>query len=138
MKTYTPRPPGYWDAVHVDYSAGEKMGDIYTRHGCTKGEFDHHRQQAGWPMRHRAPVNRERLLARVLWLINRHLAAMEKNADPGAPADVAMLSQLMGSLERLSRLAGEMAPAGNRVSREAALKDIREKLVRRIEELKRD
>lgn len=138
MAKYAARPPGYWDAVKEDYFGGEKLTDIYARHGCTKGEFDHHRRQAGWALRNHAPVNRERLVGRIFWLVNHHIAAMEKNMNAGSHTDVAVLNQLVGSLGRLIRVEAGSVKASAKRGRTADLQDIREKLVRRIEELKRN
>ena len=135
MGKYTSRPPGFWDAVKIDYDAGEKMTDIYERHGTTKGEFDHHRREAGWELRNKSPVNREKLVGRIFWLINRHVAAMEKKVA-GDPADAALLNQVVGSLGRLIRFEAGSEKA-DKQRHTAELEDIREKLVRRIEELKR-
>jgi hypothetical protein len=139
MAGSTPRPPGYWDAVKDDYFGGVKLRDIYRHHECTKGEFDHHRREANWPVRNKSPVNRERMVGRIFWLVNKHIAALEKNIDAGSHADVAVLNQLVGSLGRLIRFeAGSVKAASKRERGTSDLKDIREKLVRRIEELKRD
>ena len=137
MRKSKPRPPGFWDGVEMDYFGGEKLTDIYRRHDITKGEFDHHRREANWPLRNKAPVNRERLVGRLFWLINHHIRAIEKNVDKGIPADPALLNQLVGSLGRLLRF--ETNTKKSEASRETEeLSDIREKLVRRIEELKRN
>jgi hypothetical protein len=123
--------------VWADYEAGEKMLDIYARHQCTKGEFDHHRREAGWPMRNHAPVNRERMTGRILWLINRHLAAMERQIGAGSATDIAALSQLVAALLKLQRVEAESAAAAAEQLRDDDLQDIRDRLVRRVEELKR-
>ena len=136
MDRYISRPPGFWDAVKTDYDAGEKLIDIQERHGVTKGEFDHHRRQAGWELRNKAQVNREKLVGRIFRLINRHLEAMEKKM-PGDPADAALLNQLVGSLGKLIRFESGAPKADKKHRHTAELQDIREKLVRRIEELKR-
>lgn len=137
MGKYMSRPPGFWDAVKTDYDAGEKLIDIYERHGVTKGEFDHHRREAGWELRNRSPVNREKLVGRIFRLINRHLKAMENNM-PGDLADAALLNQLVGSLSKLIRFENGSPKVDKQQRRTAELQDIREKLVRRIEELKRN
>ena len=131
---YAPRSPEYWADVHMDYMGNEKMVDIYRRHDLTKGEFDYHRRIAGWPMRNKAPVNREKLVGRIFWLINHHIARLETNMESTSQADAALLNQLVGSLGRLIRFESGAAAGKKRSSRD--LQDIREKLVRRIEELK--
>jgi hypothetical protein len=83
-------------------------------------------------------VNREKLVGRIFWLINNQIAAMEKEIDDGKQADVALLNQLVGSLGRLIRFESTSPKTTKRQRRTADLKDIREKLVRRIEELKRN
>ena len=139
-----PRPPGFWDAVRADYDKGHKIGDICARHGISAGEFAYHRQQGGWPKRNRAPVNRERLVGRIVWLIDQQVRQMEAQmtnslgTEKPADVDVALLNQLVGSLGRLIRFEGGQ-PAKGRAPRETNdLQDIRQKLVQRIEELKRD
>ncbi len=126
-----------WDAVGVDYRAGVKLNDIYERHHITKGQFDAHRERAGWPKRNKAAVNRERLAGRILWLVNHQIKAMEKLVNDGGQADVAVLTRLVGALGRLLRFEAGSGK-GTKPERETAeLKDIRDRLVRRIEELKR-
>ncbi len=138
MSKYISRPPGFWDAVEADYLGGEKLTDVYERHGVTKGEFDHHRRQAGWPLRHKAPINREKLVGRIFWLVNHQIAKMEKIMDGGGEMDVAVLNQLVGALGRLMRFEAGSAKGQKAPRQTAELQDIREKLVRRIEELKRN
>ena len=135
---FEPRPPGFWEPVKDAYFNGERVLDICAHHGITKGEFDYYRRQAGWPMRNKSPINRERLIGRVLWLVNKHVRAMEQRiGDAGNPADVALLNQLVGSLGRLVRVEASVEEAKTQKARSDDLTDIREKLVRRIEELKR-
>ena len=137
-KTRIERSPEFWEEVGKDYNdIGLKMADLLVRHELTKGEFDYHRELAGWPMRNRSPVNRDRLVGRIFSLINRHLAAMEKNMNPGSQTDVAVLNQLVGSLGRLIRFEAGSAKTGAPETRTTDLEDIREKLVQRIEDLKR-
>ena len=137
MTEPTTRPPD-WEAVKTDYFGGEKMTDIYLRHRITKGLFDAQRQRAGWPLRNKGKVNREKLVGRIFWLINNQIAAMEKDMDAGKQADVAVLNQLVGSLGRLIRFETGSVRTDKRRGRTTDLQDIREKLVRRIEELKRN
>jgi hypothetical protein len=134
---FEPRPPGFWEPVKEAYFGGERILDVCAHFGITKGEFDYYRRQAGWPMRNKAPVNRERLVGRIYWLMNKHIAAMERELDAGNQKDVAVLNQLVGSLSKLMRF--EASARGDAKHAKAAgdLNDIREKLVRRIEELKR-
>ncbi len=136
--TYRSRSPEFWDAVEIDYRGGSKLADLFERHGLTKGEFDHHRRTANWPVRNKAPINRDRLVGRIYWLINHHLRAMEKEVDEGRLADLRLLNQLVGSLGKLLRFETGSASAGTDKERTRDLRDMREKLVRRIEELKRD
>lgn len=136
--THKERSPEFWADVEIDYAGGEKLAEIFARHGLTKGEFDNHRRGAGWPPRNKARVNRDRLVGRIFWLINHHVGAMERKMEAGGPADIAVLNQLVGALSRLVRFEAGGAKAGAQRERTRDLQDIREKLVRRIEELKRD
>lgn len=136
-QTQIERSPEFWAAVKEDYDGGLTLTAIYRRHGLTKGAFDYHRAHAGWANRNRSPVNRERLVGRIFALINKHLKAMEKKMDAGSHADVAVLNQLVGSLGRLIRFEAASAKASRVADPTADLEDIREKLVQRIEELKR-
>ncbi len=88
-------------------------------------------------MRNKAPVNRERLVGRLFHLINRQIARMEKSMDTNNSADVAMLNQLANTLGRLIRFEAGTTRIDRRARHTKDLVGIREKLVRRIEELKR-
>jgi hypothetical protein len=130
------RPLAYWHAVGADYQAGMKLTDIYLKHDCTKAEFDRQRQRLGWPLRHAPPINRERMIARLLRLVLRHITQLEQGR-PGGEKDVALLHQLVATVARLVRTEAVTTPIGQRRRRTASLNGIREKLVARIEELKR-
>jgi hypothetical protein len=134
---FQPRPPGFWEPVKDAYFGGERILDVCAHFGITKGEFAYFRRQAGWPMRNKAPVNRERLVGRIYWLMNKHIAAMEREMDAGNQKDVAVLNQLVGSLSRLMRYEANASGTARQKKATDDLIDIREKLVRRIEELKR-
>ncbi|MBL8596312.1 MAG: hypothetical protein JNL14_01085 [Devosia sp.] len=127
-----------WEAVDRDYLDGMKIVALCTRHAITKGQFDGHRRRVGLPMRNKAPVKRERLVGRIFWLVNHHIREMEKKTDAGGEIDVAVLNQLVGALGRLMRFESGSSKAQARRQHAADLLDIREKLVRRIEELKRN
>lgn len=136
--TPSERPPGFWEAVEKDYfNPAIKLVELLATHELTKGEFDYHRKLAGWPPRNKAPVNREKLVGRIFWLINQHLAAMETNMNAGSHTDVAVLNQLVGSLGRLIRFETGSRRAHKAANPTTDLENIREKLVQRIEELKR-
>ena len=131
-------PAPDWEAVGRDYFNGVKMTDIYERHRITKGQFDAHRRRAGWAVRKKAPVNRERLVGRIFWLVNHQIATMEKQVDEGGQADAAVLNQLVGAIGRLMRFENASGKTAKPARETAELRDIRDKLVRRIEELKRN
>jgi hypothetical protein len=135
MADDTPPSPD-WEAVKDDYFGGLKLTELCARHACTRQQFEAYRKKAGWPMRNKVPVSREKLVGRILHLMNQHLNAMESNMKPGNHSDITILNQLASSLGRLIRLEGG-AKTGPR-SEGRDLQDIREKLVRRIEELKRN
>ena len=130
------RPLAYWRAVEADYRAGTKLTDIYLKHDCTKGEFDRQRERMGWPLRHQPPINRERMVARLLRLVLRHIAQLERGT-PGAEKDIALLHQLVATIGKLVRAEAAATPIGKRKRRLASLTGIGDKLVGRIAELKR-
>jgi hypothetical protein len=130
-------PAPDWDAVGIDYRQGVKLADIFERHHITRGQFNAHRERAGWAKRNKAAVNRERLVGRILWLVNHQIKAMETQVEEGKQADVAVITQLVGALGRLLRFESGSGKAPKPERETAELKDIRDRLVRRIEELKR-
>ena len=118
-------PAPDWEAVGRDYFNGVKMTAALMR-------------RAGWAVRNKAPVNRERLVGRIFWLVNHQIATMEKQVDEGGQADAAVLNQLVGAIGRLMRFENASGKTAKPARETAELRDIRDKLVRRIEELKRN
>jgi len=136
--THEERTPEFWEAVKADYLGGTLLADLYKRYGLTKGAFDHFRDRARLPLRNKAPVNRDRLAGRLYWLINHHVATLELAAEQGQPIDPRLLAQLADALGKLLRFETGSASAGAGKERTRDIRDVREKLVRRIEELKRN
>ena len=131
------RSDDYWSAVEADYRSGMRLQDMYSKHDCTKAEFDRRRRVKEWPLRNEAPVNRQRLVTRLLRLVNRHVKQLEAKTIPGGEKDVALLHQLVATIGKLVRYEAAAAPIGKRRRKTKGLVGIREKLVQRIEELKR-
>lgn len=131
------RPAGFWNAVEIEYRGGTKLTEIYAHFELTKGEFDTRRDAGGWPRRNYAPVDQQRLIRRLFWLVNKHVIQMERNMVAGGDKDIAVLNQLVGTVGKLIRFELVTTPIGKRQNRTKSLAGIREKLVARIEELKR-
>lgn len=130
------RPEGFWTEVEAAYRGPTLIKDLLVQFDITPAELKTARENGGWPLRNHAPVNQAKLIRRIFVLVNKQVIHMEKNMAPG-DKDIATLNQLVGTVGKLIRFEHAAAPIGKRQRRTKSLAGIRDKLVQRIEELKR-
>lgn len=129
-----------WDAVRVDYLAGEMvLDDIAHKHGITKSALNWRRVHHGWPLRHPGPHNRGRspLIARMFRVLERQLNLLDANMTEAGPTEVQMLGNMVRTLDKLMDLdkSTDKTTRSPKVSREIA--SMRQLLAERIVELER-
>jgi hypothetical protein len=136
------RPAGYWDGVHKDYAAGVlSLHAIYEKHGLTQGRFNYAKKQYGWKRRYSSAVSRKTIINSLFRLIDGMTSNLEiqmsNNEGVVSDKEVGVLGQLVNMMGKLIDIEGSSSP--KRTTRETKqMSSIREKLVERIAELKRN
>ena len=136
------RPPGFWDEVHKDYAAGVlSLRAIYEKHGLTQGQFVYAKKQLRWNRRYSSAVTRKTIINSLFRLIDRLTTNLEiqMSNTEGVVSDkeVSVLGQLVTMMGKLIAIEDTQSP--KRTARETKqMTSIREKLVERIAELKRN
>lgn len=129
-----------WDAVRVDYLAGEMvLEEIAQKHRITKSALNWRRLHHGWPKRHPGPHNRGRgpLIARMFRVLERQLNLLDAKMTDAGPTEVQMLGNMVRTLDKLMDLdkATDKTTRSPKVSRE--IEKMRQLLAERIVELER-
>jgi hypothetical protein len=131
------RTPEYWDAVGRDYyDTNLPILALCTKHDLTAAEFRRARDQLGWRRRHVPKISRSVLINRMFRLLDRGIKQLEDTMTTTGHQEVMVLNHLANTLGKLIEIEGSANKrATPRQTRD--MHDIREKLVQRIEELKR-
>lgn len=133
-----------WSAVRADYEAGElSLGEIAGRHGVKDHHIRYRREREGWRVRLGRRTEPGALVGRMLGLLDRQIRELERRmkdhgtmeTGPGAEKDVALLSNMARTLEKLLELdaAGRAGRKGRLVP---PIEDLREQLAKRLEALR--
>lgn len=147
------KPPEFWEAVGYDYYDGLALRQICTRHHISLGQFNLAQAELGWRRRKTKQVSRERLIRRMFALLDTSVTQVEAQmristtpADPKKPIpkptatkttrEALVLNRLAMTLGKLIDLETETV-AEKKPRQTRQMLDVRDRLVQRIEELKR-
>lgn len=128
-----------WAAVRHDYE--NRIGtleEVAARHGVTRSAISWRVKRQCWRSRNTAPgASGPALKARLLRLIERQLFHLEQETERMSDKDIAVMGRLAATLEKL--MSGETkirnAPAPKPPGSE--MRDLRDRLMARIERLSR-
>ena len=131
------QPDARWAAVQTDYVANMPAGELCLKHGVTSDQLEDARRRFHWRRRRLGrPVGRHSIIKRLFRLLDRQIAQMENEMTTTGEKEAAVLGRLVGTLGKLIEIEG----AAGKTTKQRTTKemvDIRNKLIRRIEELKR-
>lgn len=131
------QPDARWAAVATDYFANAlPMAQLYRRHGIGPEQLAEARRRFGWGPRRAKQVGRHTLIKRLFRLLDRQIAQMENEMTTTGEKETAVLGRLVGTLGKLIEIEG-VAGKTAKPKTTKEMVDIRNKLIRRIEELKR-
>jgi hypothetical protein len=130
-----------WDLVRVDYEAlGITRAAICRKHGITRAELAAKAKLSRWSAARTNDTDRAILIGMMLGVLEAQIGQLEAAAEMTATGDkeVAVLGKLATTLEKLIEI--EDKGQGNAAPRRATadMKALRNKLARRIDQLKRD
>lgn len=136
MKSETAIPD--WNKIRAEYeNSADRLADILARHDISRPQFDAEWKRRGWPRRHQsARAGRRDLVARLMVLLERQIATLEKEMGANTDKEVAILGNLTKNLEKLIELDRKQKDTVATASRRADIDVLRQRLSRRIEQLK--
>ncbi|MEP7241648.1 MAG: hypothetical protein ABI697_12250 [Devosia sp.] len=131
------RLPAFWEAVGKDYYDDQlTLLALCSKHDLTVAEFQQARMAMGWTRRKTRKVSRKLLINRMFKLLDRSIKQLEVTMTTTGYQEVMVLNHLANTLGKLIDIeAGALKLAKPQKARE--MHDIRNRLVQRIEELKR-
>lgn len=139
MDEQAPRPPVDWAAVKRAYELGDgTIKDICGRFGVTKSAFEHRFQKENWLSRQAA--NRSRHTStkdRLFALLERQVSKLaNETSDTLTDKEAKQLTELVKSFGALSSVKDEAADNGGPAQKKD-MRDLRDKLAKRIDQFKR-
>ena len=139
---YLGRATAFWGRVQVGYEGRDlKVAEVAVKHGLTDSELRAARRHFRWRSRRQTDVARNTIIKRLFRLIDQLSqdleASVSKTGDRGSgDKEVGVLGQLVTIMGKLIDM--EQAEKAGRAPRQTrAMTDIRQRLIDRIEELKR-
>jgi hypothetical protein len=141
-----PREVPLWAAVKADHDTGNyTQQQLCDMHGVTRSALNWRIKRDTWTRRYSTKsVNRKQIIARMFRVLELQVKSletemneMERGARRSGDREVSLLGKLAGNLDKLIAL---KATPGNKADNRKGTKhmeDMRNKLVERIEQLKR-
>ncbi|WP_299730114.1 hypothetical protein [Devosia sp.] len=129
--------PRSWPHVREAYESGEgTIEDVCERFGVTKGALEYRRRRDDWLMRsERDPSARSLLLGRMFKVLDQHITRLENlSMDEQDGKEVGLLSVAVRTFEKLDEL--NRGEPGNVPKQKKDMRDLRDKLARRLDQLK--
>jgi hypothetical protein len=125
-----------WAAVRDDYeSKNGTLPQIYERHGITAGQFRGAFKRGKWSRRNRRQVDRSALIEALYRALEGQIMRLGSKAKPTDIKEVALLGNLARNLDKLIDLERADAAGKSGTPETAEMRNIREKLAKRINEL---
>lgn len=136
-----------WALIRIEYESGQgTQASICLKHGITQSQLNWRIKRDLWVRRYRSKVvDRAQIIVRMFRLLERQVMDFETEMNEmsrterrSGEKEAALLGKLAGNLEKLAALDLRMTAKepGRRQTRQ--MQDIRNKLIERIEQLKRD
>lgn len=135
-----------WARVKADYDTGEHTQlELCARHGVTPSQLKYRIKHHLWTPRYRSKaVDRPLIIARLFRVLELQVKNLETEmnemadgAKRSGEGEVAVLGKLAANLERLMDLDARLPEKRRGKQQTRHMQDIRNKLVQRIEQLKR-
>lgn len=137
MTDRLPEPDARWAAVQIDYVANMPLTELCLKHAVTSDELSEARRRFGWRRKRSVrQAGRTMIIKRLFRLLDRQIEQMERDMKDTGEKEAAVLGRLVGTLGKLIEIDG----AAGKIAKQRTTKEmveIRNKLIRRIEELKR-
>ena len=127
-----------WAAIRAEYKHGEEIVRVIAeRHGVSCGAVNWRVRRDLWARRNRTgQVDRPLIIKRMFVLLERQVIQLGVDMKETGEKEVAVLGRLATTLEKLIEIddaaAGRARPAQSR-----KMRDLRDQLAQRIEQLKR-
>lgn len=137
-QSMSPTPKPDWDAVRADYAQPQmRVAVILEKHGISQRQFYVQRQKLGWPLRNpRSGVGRDDLVSRLFGLLERQIARLERDMPESTDKEVAILGNLTRNLEKLVELDKKQKDQSADAQSRADIDHLRQRLSRRIGQLR--
>ena len=125
-----------WAAVRDDYeSKNGTILQICERHGITYGRFRGAFLREKWSRRNRRQVDRSALIEALYRALEKQIMRLGSRTKPTDIKEVTLLGNLARNLDKLIDLEKADAAGKSGTSETAEMRDIRQKLAKRINEL---
>ena len=126
-----------WAAVRADYEGGnETLAELEIKYGTTKHWINKHRNEEGWRPRNPRRATRDDILGRVYRILDWHTKRMEQALEKGEDTyGMSELASVTQTLEKLIALNKAERQRTSRPPESAVMKQLRDKLADRIEQL---
>jgi hypothetical protein len=139
MDDEAPRPPVDWAAIRHAYElTDETIKDICLRFGVTKSAFEHRFQKENWLSRQAASRSRHKSTKdRLFALLERQVAKLANDrSETLTDKESKQLTDLVKTFDTLSSVKDEAADNGGPAQKKD-MRDLRDKLAKRIDQYKR-
>lgn len=127
-----------WAAIKADYLAGAlTVSAVAKKHGRSRAAIYRHATSQNWQKRQRPrQTSRAGLIDRLMTLLERQLGFMEMNMTGTDDKEVALLGNMVRTLEKLIDLDRKGETAGDDARQDRNMTELRDKLAARIDQLR--
>ena len=128
-----------WPAIRAAYESRDNtIADIARLHRVSTKTLHNHAVKGGWMLRnpHRA-IDRSAIIGRMFRLLDRQIIQLEHDMTSTGEKEVAVLGKLASTLEKLIDIDNTETADKPKPGQGKDMRDLRNKLAARIEQLKR-
>jgi len=127
-----------WAAIRAEYESGEDaVRVIAERHGVSYSALNWRVKKGLWLQRNRTgTVDRPMIIKRMFVLLERQVVQLGENMTQTGEKEVAVLGKLASTLEKLIAI-DDAAASRPKPAQGKKMRDLRDQLAQRIEQLKR-
>lgn len=124
-----------WSAIRVEYeSRAFSSIDICRRHAVTQSQFRYRREREGWIGSRARVVRSSDLINRLFKILNKQVSLLEKAVSDPIDKQVGALGATVKTFEKLAEL--RAAERDVEPTDDKDMRDLRDKLARRIDQFK--
>lgn len=136
-----------WACVRLDHEVGKLTHDeLVAKHGVTRSALKYRIKRDLWARRKSSSaVDRPMIITRMFRVLELQVADLEmemadmaRGSRRSGEKEVALLGKMAGNLDKLMELDREAGEGRRTRQRTKDMQDIRNRLIERIEQLKRD